>query len=148
MPKISTEPIYIGCEVLVRKGNALLLGLRGKNIYGGGTWGLPGGHLEYSERAIETACREIAEEVGGTAEPKDLRLASIVDTPPNQEIGAQHHVHITFELREPKWEPRVTEPDECDEWRYFPLDDLPSNILPSHRPIIENYLSGRLYQSD
>lgn len=142
MPKESTEPIYIGCEVFVRKGDTLLLSLRSKKRYGAGTWAVPGGHMEFGERMIETACREIREELGGEASPKDLRLASIVD---RHQPGTEHHVHVTFELLDPAWEPRNTEPEDCDELRYFPLDDLPENIFPPHQEIIENYLANRLY---
>lgn len=142
MPKISTEPIYIGCELFVRKGDMLLLSLRSKKRFGAGTWALPGGHMEFGERMIETACREAREELGGQVNPQELRLASIVDT---YHPGGEHHVHVTFELQNPSWEPRNTEPDDCDELRYFPLDDLPENIFPPHREIIKNYLAGTFY---
>lgn len=142
MPKQSTEPIYIGCELIVRKDNQILLGLRGKRRYGAQTWGLPGGHMEHGERLVETARREAQEELGAHINPSELRLISIVDsyTP-----GKEHHVHVTFEVRDPKWEPRNTEPEDCDELRYFPLDNLPENIFPPHREIIKNYLAGKLY---
>jgi 8-oxo-dGTP diphosphatase len=64
MPKESTEPIYIGCELIIRKGDQLLLGLRSKRRFGANTWALPGGHMEHGERLIETACREAREELG------------------------------------------------------------------------------------
>ncbi|HEX3568174.1 MAG TPA: NUDIX domain-containing protein [Candidatus Saccharimonadales bacterium] len=144
MPKESTEPIYIGCELIVRKDDQILLGLR-KNHFGAGTWGLPGGHLEFSERLVDTACREAKEEIGLDIQPSDLHLISVVDGVPTSS-GQQHHVHVTFELREPAQEPRNTEPEFCEELRYFPLDALPENILPTHQPIIENYVANRLYK--
>ncbi len=145
MPKVSAEPIYIGCELFVRKGNALLLSLRGKSLYGGGTWCLPGGHMEHGERAVETACREAREELGAEISPTELRLASIADTFEHGK-DTEHHVHFTFELRNPSWEPQNTEPDDCDELRYFPIDNLPANIFPPHEKILENYLANRLYE--
>lgn len=144
MPKISTEPIYIGCEVLVRKGDKLLLGLRGRACFGAGTWALPGGHLEYNESLIEAVCREIKEELGADVGPKDLRLASVAEDLPNID-SAHHYLHLSFEIKEPSWKPRIMEPEECDEWRYFPLDRLPDNFFPPHKQIIKNYLNGSLY---
>jgi 8-oxo-dGTP diphosphatase len=144
MPKESTEPIYIGCELFVRKGNTLLLSLRSKKRYGAGTWCVPGGHMEHGERLVEAVCREALEELGARVGPSDLRLASIADTFRHGK-DTEHHVHVTFELRDPSWEPRNTEPDDCDELRYFPLDSLPDNIFPPHKEIIANYLAGRLY---
>jgi len=39
------EKFHIGINVFVVRDKKLLLGKR-KNVYGAGTWGLPGGHLE------------------------------------------------------------------------------------------------------
>lgn len=142
MPKESTEPIYLGCELIVVKDGEVLLGRRGKHIFGGGTWGLPGGHLEFGERLVEAACREAKQELGADVTPADLKLVSIVD---DFVPGGQHHVHISFELKNPPWEPQVLEPD-CEEWRYFPINDLPENFFVPHKPIIENYLKNTLYR--
>lgn len=38
------------------------------------------------------------------------------------------------------------EPESCDEWKYFPIDQLPDNFFPPHKKIIENYLAKRLYK--
>jgi len=46
--------IKLDCEIILKKDNAILLGRR-KNCYGVGTWGLPGGYLEYGESLIECA---------------------------------------------------------------------------------------------
>lgn len=133
----------IGCEVFIRKGDMLLLGKRHPNIYGGGTWALPGGHLIYNERLVDAICREIKEELGAIVQPEQLRLASVVD---GIITDKNHYVHCTFELREPDFEPQLMEPDSCEEWRYFPLDALPENILAPHKLILKNYLAQRIYQ--
>jgi 8-oxo-dGTP diphosphatase len=144
MPKISQEPIFIGCELIVRQDDKVLLGLR-KNCYGAGTWALPGGHLEFGERLIAAACREAMEELGATVRPGELRLVSLVDHVRPGET--EQHVHVSFELRDPAWEPQVMEPDQCEEWRYFPLDALPDNFFPPHEGIVANYLLQQLYAS-
>ena len=81
MPKLSKEPVLIGCELLIRRGDTLLLGLRGKACFGAGTWALPGGHLEFGEKLSEAAQREAKEELGVQVSAGDLRLASITDDP-------------------------------------------------------------------
>lgn len=133
----------IGCEVFIRKGNKILLGKRGRAAYGTGTWALPGGHLELHERLVDAICREIKEELDGDVKPTDLTLVSIVDDI-NQAIDS-HYVHVSFELSDPKFEPKLMEPESCDEWRYFPLDKLPENFFPPHSGIVANYLQKQLY---
>jgi len=145
MVKVSQEPIFLGVELLARKGNRILLGLRGKKAYGAGSWALPGGCLEHGERLADGLCREMLEELGAKISPHDLRLVSVVDDylPDNPE----HHVHVSFELLEPTWTPQLLEPDQCDEWRYFSLDKLPDNIFKSHAQILENYRAAVLYKN-
>jgi 8-oxo-dGTP diphosphatase len=145
MPKISTEPILVGCELFVRRGDTLLLGLRGKACFGAGTWALPGGHLEFGEKLAEALCREAKEELGADIEASELRIVSIVDDP-RPELGT-HYVHISFETKDPSWEPQIAEPESCDEWRYFPLDKLPQDIFEPHQAIIQNYLHSSLYRA-
>lgn len=135
-------PTLVGCELFVRKGDNILLGLR-KNCYGAGTWALPGGHLEFSERLVDAICREADEELGANIKPSDLELISIVDD--LQPQNNLHYVHVSFELKDPQWEPRIMEPDRCEEWRYFSIRELPKNFFPPHKGIIENYLKQRLY---
>jgi 8-oxo-dGTP diphosphatase len=69
--RVSTEPLHVGTEIVVRKDNEILLGMR-KNIYGAGTWALPGGHPEHNERVIDALCREAKEELGFDIEPTNL----------------------------------------------------------------------------
>jgi 8-oxo-dGTP diphosphatase len=144
MPKQTLTPTLVGCELFVRKGDSILLGLR-KNIYGAGTWALPGGHLEFGERLVDAVCREAKEELGADVSPGELELVSVVDD--LQPQNNLHYVHMSFEIKEPAWEPCLMEPDECDGWRYFPLDKLPKEFFPPHKGIVENYLKGRLYLS-
>ncbi len=132
----------IGGEVFIRKGDQILLGRR-KGIYGDGTWALPGGHVKYGERVIDAVCRELKEEIDATVTPADLELVSVVDST-DHSLGS-HYLHITFELKDPDFEPRLMEPDECAEWRYFHLQALPEEIFPPHKDIIANYLKRIIY---
>ncbi|MCL2037440.1 NUDIX domain-containing protein [Candidatus Saccharibacteria bacterium] len=145
MVKNSQEPIFIGVELLARKGDEILLGLRGKKAYGAGSWALPGGCLEYGERLADGLCREMLEELGANILPHELRLVSVGDDLISGD--PEQHIHISFELLEPTWTPQILEPDQCDEWRYFPLDKLPGNIFKSHAQILENYREAVLYKS-
>jgi 8-oxo-dGTP diphosphatase len=133
----------IGCEVIIRKGDTILLGKRGKAAFGTGTWALPGGHLELQERLVDAICRELKEELDADVAPSQLTLVSIVDD--LNPKADTHYVHMTFELLDPQFEPKLMEPESCDEWRYYPLNALPENFFMPHKGIILNYLAQRLY---
>ena len=139
----ATKPaILIGVEIFIRKGDQILMGQRGKNAFGAGTWALPGGHLEFGEKLADGLSREMKEEINADIDPADLRLISVVDDirPDRQ------YVHISFELKNPTFGIERMELDQCDEWRYFDLKNLPTdNLFWPHQNIIKNYLEQTLY---
>jgi len=142
MPKETKNPTLIGCELFVRKGDSILLGMR-KNCFGAGTWALPGGHLEFNERLVNAIRREAKEELGADIPEADLKLISIVDD--LQVENNLHYVHVSFEHTNPTWEPILMEPNRCEQWKYFEISNLPDNFFVPHSAIIKNYLSERLY---
>ncbi len=106
---MNNKNINIGCEIFLKKDNAILLGKR-KNCYGAGTWGLPGGHLEYGETIIECAKRELKEEIG--IEGFEFKLITITDN--IDERG--HCVHLSFLLEEFVGEVQCLETELCYKW--------------------------------
>ena len=70
-PNPARERPVVGVLAVVRKGNQLLLAQRSKGSYKG-RWGFPGGHLERGETVVAAAMRELREETGIKAEPRDV----------------------------------------------------------------------------
>ncbi len=115
----------IGVNVFVVRDGKLLLGKR-KNGHGSGEWGLPGGHLEFNEKFADGAKRELFEETGLVAE--NLLFETIA----NQPRGDKHYVQIGFSSENVVGEPELKEPEYCEVWQWFSLDNLPDNLYSSH----------------
>ena len=132
------DVIKVGVQCFVLSGFSLLLGQRAGG-FGAGTWGLPGGHLEQGETILRAGARELEEETGIVAE--NMRVVAIGDPIP------ENNYHLQIGVLVDSWsgEPGVVAPDECNELRFFPLDDLPSPLFVSSAYIIEKYLRGVLY---
>lgn len=130
--------IQIGCNIFVVQESKLLFGRR-KNTYGKGSWGLPGGHLEYGEKLIDAAKRELEEETG--IKDGNLSLVAIIDDPRQD----QHYIHIAFKLENFVGEVKLMEPEKCEEWKFFNINELPENIFIGHKKIIESFIKGTLY---
>lgn len=131
----------IGCEVLIpNRSGDYLLGLRGPNSIGAGTWALPGGHLEYGERLVDCACREMHEELGLVLKPSDLELVAVTDDTQNK-----HYVHVTFRLITPiDTLPPILQ-DEHAQLAFYSLDNLPTPLFPPHVPIFQTLRKELLY---
>jgi 8-oxo-dGTP diphosphatase len=139
-----TNMIKIGCEAFIKKENSILLGLR-KNCFGEGTWGLPGGHLEFQEKLVEAVRRELEEEVGVSFQLEDFNLITILDD--IDKSSDRHYIHCSFEVKYSGQEIKLMEPDRCAEWKFFDLKSLP-DIFPPHKPIIEQYSSDVFYKNN
>lgn len=139
------DTFYVGANVLaVSDGKLLLLGKR-KSVYGDGTWGLPGGHLELGESMLAAAARELKEETGLVA--KKISFISLANNP-RENQGNRHYIQLGFLAEGIEGEPKNLEPDRCEEWRWFDLNKLPEPIFHGHRKLIQLYQEGKTNFSD
>ena len=91
-------------------------------------WDLPGGGMDHGELTTETAIREAKEETG--IDIKIDRLLGVFAFPPPRE----KQVSIGFLGQAIGGKP--TPNDEADDVRFFAIDELPKNISPRKRALI------------
>lgn len=108
-------------------------------MHGEGTWTMPGGKLHYGEKPQDGAKREVKEET--SIETGSLKLISMT----NDIVPDAHFVTFGFLCEDFRGEPKVMEPDEITEWRWFDLDNLPSPMYRSSQKIINNYHHQTFY---
>jgi 8-oxo-dGTP diphosphatase len=104
-----------------------------------GTWGLPGGHLEYGEKLKVCAVRELYEETG--IKGKNLTFAGIHNW--FQKADGRHYIFTVFKMENKKDEPQIMEPDKCSEWKWFDSSKLPKNICLPHRRDLKIFLKNK-----
>lgn len=118
----------VGIGMFVIKDGRILMGKR-KNAHGDGTWSLPGGHLEFNETVEECTKREILEETG--LEVENIRFLDITEDMFKEED--KHYITIFVLSDYTSGEPRIMEPDKCEEWRWVSYDEMPE---PMFLPLI------------
>lgn len=133
----------MGCEAYILRDDKLLLGLRAGKIYGAGTWALPGGHLEFGERADECITRELQEEMDIKVATTELRLLAVTNDIAEDSTG--QYIHLTFKTEVGQQEPKVSEPEICEAWKWFHIGELPENVFLPHQKILETIKSGEIY---
>lgn len=103
-----------------------------------GTWGFPGGHLRTGEKIADCAKREIAEELGVAAkiELTDEILAVRENSIPPHSV---HHVTVIIRGKYINGDIKVNEPDVCENWSWFDLDDLPAELFSGTRETLTHY---------
>ena len=135
------QPIVgVGVGVVVVRDRKILLGRRlGKLGYG--TWGFPGGGVEFKETIEECSRRELEEETGMTAEGF-RKIYFDTNFHPEENY---HCVTLFTEAYGLQGEPVVCEPNKCSEWRWFDWSDLPSPLfLPTQTLIASGFIPSGL----
>jgi 8-oxo-dGTP pyrophosphatase MutT (NUDIX family) len=122
--------------IILNEEDEVLLQLRGD-----GGWGLPGGIMELGESLEETAAREVFEETGLTiGEVKLVGLFSGKDyylkVANGDELYSVTAVYMTREVSGELLKDGV----ETVDLRYFPLNQLPEDLVPSYRNFIQTSL--------
>ena len=121
---MSAQKPEAGCGAAIRDDTGRLLLIQRLRQPEAGAWGLPGGKIDFGEPAIETARREIAEELG--IEIDILRLACIAET--INEGDGRHWIAPVYEARITSGEPKILEPEKHGGCGWFDCAALPSPL--------------------
>lgn len=136
---LSEKLTRVGIGVMIFKNDKVLLGKR-KGSHGSGEYSFPGGHLEYMEGFSECAKRETKEECG--IEIDNIRFLYLHNL---TEYAPKHYVHIGLIADWKSGEPEVLEPNKCESWDWYELDNLPSPLFKTCPFSIESYQTKKQY---
>ncbi len=134
--------LQVGASVIVEdESGRILLQLRSDNH----CWGYAGGSLELDEEVEEAAKRELLEETGLIAEELSLfGVFSGRDThyiyPNGDEVS---NVDIVYVCRKYSGQLKCQE-DEVDKLEFFDARNLPENITPPLRKVIEKWVKSKV----
>lgn len=128
----STEPrsgghegILTGVHVLIERDGCVLLMRRKGTGFFDGLYSLPGGHVEPGESMRETAVRELAEELGVEVDFAGLSVLGVV-----HRLSDTNRIEFVLRAASCSGEPRIAEPDKCDDLLWAPRDALPQSLVP------------------
>jgi len=107
-----------------------------------GTWALPGGTLEWGERAAITLARELREEAGATLRATG-RLVGIYTDPARD--ARMHAVSIVVEAQVDDAIEGPVNPLEIHDARFFAPDALPTPLAYTGDEMVAHALAGTPY---
>ena len=130
--------VGVGTAVIVLNGHhEILLGKR-KGAHRAGHWSCPGGWLDRADSGTVVAvCREALEETGLVLDKMKVKQM-LWTTEDHPELGVR--TVTLYHLAWPGfWEGEVLlmEPNKCEGWQWFDLDDLPSPLFPGVKYALE-----------
>ncbi len=129
--------------ILIKDGKILLL-KRFNTGWQDDNYSLISGHLDGNETVADSMTREAKEESGINIQPDDLKV-----------VHTMHRItkdreYIDFFLIANQWkgEPKILEPDKCSELTWYPLEQLPQNIIPHVKKAIEYHLNNVAFSEE
>jgi len=127
--------------ILFVKDGKILLHRRKNTRWKDGMYDVPSGHVEEHEEVREAAAREAREETGLVVSPDDLQVVHLIH------CLFDDYTYFQIYLRAEQFdgEPKITEPEKCDEMGWFDFDKLPENLVPYVRQAIEKTKKGEYY---
>jgi ADP-ribose pyrophosphatase YjhB (NUDIX family) len=130
-------------HLLLVKGSKILLSRRFNTSWEDGKYSVVAGHLDGDETFREAMIREAKEEAGIDIELEDLEIVHAMHRKSADE-------RIDFFLTARKWrgEPRIMEPNKCDDMRWFEINKLPENTIPYIRQAIECFVNKVFYSEN
>jgi 8-oxo-dGTP diphosphatase len=123
---------------LVQHGKILLMRRAGSGS-ANGQLGLPAGHVDLGETPTACAVREVAEELGITLAPDDLRPGGTMFR-----NSQEPRVDIFFTTRSWGGTPEIREPHKCTELVWADPEQLPADTLEFVAPAWNDAQNGRL----
>lgn len=129
----------VGVGVMIIKDGKVLLGKR-KGSHGEGEYAFPGGHLEYMESFEQCVKREIAEECG--IEVENIRFNLVANV---TKYAPKHYTHIGLMADWKNGEPKVLEPEKCESWGWYDINEIPEPIFEMAKLGIDSYRTGKIY---
>jgi len=123
------------------KDNKILLSRRYNTGYFDGNYSFPAGHLDGNETLKQALVREAKEEIDVVLDPADLELVHTM----NRRIPDNERVDFFFTAKKWQGEPKIIEPEKCDDLSWFELNNLPKNIIPYIKQTIDSFLNNTIY---
>lgn len=140
MQQSTTYTTKVGIGVMVFKDGKVLLHKR-KASHGTGEYSFPGGHLEYMESFEQCAKRETQEEAG--IEIQNVRFQYLANV---THYAPKHYVHVGLIADWKSGEPTIMEPEKCEGWDWYSLENLPQPLFKMCQMAFDNLKSGVVYQ--
>ncbi len=133
----------VGVDILVIKNGEILLGLltdkwdyRGKPA-----WGVPGNDIKFGEKIVDTLKRNVEEQLGCKVTKYEIICVNA-----NYALG-NHYIGIGATAKI-DGEPKLLIPKEWKKWGWFSENEVPENLFPATKNLIECYLKGRFIVSE
>lgn len=130
------------------QGDQVLLLRRYQTGWEDGNYSVPAGHVEAGEEVRQAVIREAKEEAGIALRPEQVEPVGVMHRRATSN-GITYETRVDFFFACRSWQGEIVnaEPEKCDELAFYPMENLPPNVIPYVRRALENLRAGRWFDS-
>jgi len=138
--------LIVDVHLLLVSNGDLLLGRRANTGYGDGAYEPPSGRLAERETLVEAAVQVAAVQVGIELDPGLVSLAPVM-----HDVSGQGR--MAFFLTADRWdrdagpEAGISATASYSDFGWFPLAELPANMIDRARVAVRNYAAGARFST-
>jgi 8-oxo-dGTP diphosphatase len=118
----------VAVHLVLIENDQLLLMRRYNTGYADGMYALPAGCIDGGESVTQAMIREAKEEIGITLKPEWLSVSTVMHR--KEAKDSWESIVLFFTLSHYEGSIHNCEPEKCDDLRFFPLNHLPTNLVP------------------
>ena len=139
----SRSSAILNVYLLLEEDTKVLLSLRKNTGYYDGYHGLVSGHVEDGESATFALIREAREEIGISILPEDLKVVHFMHRKTDR-----NNIDIFFACH--LWDLEIVnkEPEKCADLGFYPINALPTKIIPYISSAIDAYRHHLYYHEE
>jgi 8-oxo-dGTP pyrophosphatase MutT (NUDIX family) len=132
--------LIVDVHLLLVRDDQVLLGRRANTGYGDGAYEPPSSRLDERETIVEAAIRVAAEQAGIVLDQAHVSLAHVM----HDVSGAGR---IAFFLGADGWDGAPAAMANYSDLDWFPLEDLPANMIDRARVAVRNFAAGARFST-
>ena len=129
---------YVGTNILLEKDGKILMSRRQNTGWADGQLIIPGGHVEPGEFPSHAAIREAKEELALELEPTDLVYLCTETKRSDDRL----YISVMYRVKTDQ-KPTNAEPEKCKELVWIDPKNLPDDVAPSFKNVIEKAYLGK-----
>jgi 8-oxo-dGTP diphosphatase len=130
--------LRVAVYLFLIKDDKILLSRRYKTGWMDGRYSLVAGHVDEGETISEAMIRETFEETKVKINKEDLIPATVI----HRKSSDMEYIDFFFVSEKWEGEPTIGEPEKCDQLKWFPISELPDELLPFIKDAFEKYKKG------
>lgn len=133
--------VFVAVIPLIMDKGSILLQLRQGTGYRDGYWDLAGtGHMDKGETPVEALVRECQEELGISLIPNKVRHCHT-----HYVRGDNPYIYLYFAVTDYQGIPTIKERHKSAQLAWYPIDDLPTSVIPNHMTSLLALSEGLTY---